>query len=44
MQRESEVGVEPRTGILHRGISMFCVLERSKSVRNDIEVHSRNSS
>lgn len=37
MERESKVGVQPRTGILYRGSSMFWVLASFRSVRNGME-------
>lgn len=37
LQRESEVGVEPRTGVLYGVINMIWDLESSTSLRNGIE-------
>lgn len=36
-EREGNVGVEPRTGILYRGRCLFWVLENFRSVRNGME-------
>lgn len=41
MERESKVGMEPRTGLVYRGSSVFCVLESCRSVRNGVECPSQ---